>query len=1052
MSVDPVSIGAKVALTAASMAFTMSQRFEGPRLDNLKVTTSAYGTPYPIVFGYRRIDGCIITFSEELREKKVESKTKGGKYTDYKYFWTGFAACAGHEIDAIAKIRMNNQLVFDMTSVGPISVLGGFFQGLSGPVKLTRGKNLRIYLGTEDQQVDPRYAAWCEDRYGPDSATARRGVAGAMFEEIPLDKLGNVVPQISMDVVRTKEVAYLFENIQVGGSGSEGPYFSWDRSRALYYGLNYTIWDVASRTKMVDAEFPVPMGEPAFDREGFIWANGGTLGGTLYRLSPDGHSVVAEVSVGAFTDKVFPIGSSVYMRSYLGLGSEIIRCDSAACIVTEIDFAPAFYFEDLDIHAWAVGLDGTTIHLLDINTNEEWTMASPGGVTGTTSALFNHNGDIFVLIETTAILIDRATMTIVSSVDIGGNSARHLRMMTQMLPGSASFFTNDKEIDTASLATLQTYSTSSWTSNNTIARAYDPVNHALWCLGPPGPPVGATIRYLDRLTAPNMTLGDIVSEVCTMCGISGDDIDVSELTQPVQGYSTVQGQGADMIAPLLEIHDVDACAHNFGIAFRVRGSTADELIDSSEFIAEDGKRFDLSIVQDVRLPARVEFNYADHTADQQPNSATDSLPLSSVATERKKVFDLTTFASDPSEAQPLVERYLRRQWFERELGEATLSVAWAKLEPGDIKTIAVDGEQRTVRFTDIARSGLTLQTKWVRDDPRIHDENASVGPGFDGRDPEAIYISAATKSVVADIPLLDDSHSVSGMPQLYYGAARYAGDWAGAVIWTGDFAEDEFIHWNAVESSEGATWGYVEEELPEVDPWVWDRGSVIVVQLKGGTLTSVTEAEINMDATINQALIGAADRWEVVNFSTATLLGDGRWQLSGFRRGRRGTEGNVGNHAIGDEFWLASALKRDVYGLSEVGETHLFKGQSIGRDPVGVTTIEIEQEGATLKPYAPARLKWVFDGTDLIGTITRRTRLGGRLFNGGVPLSENSEAYEVDVFDGATFKRTIEVSGTNTFTYTAAMAAADGITLPAPPDTLTFQISDEVGRGFALAA
>jgi hypothetical protein len=130
-----------------------------------------------------------------------------------------------------------------------------------------------------------------------------------------------------------------------------------------------------------------------------------------------------------------------------------------------------------------------------------------------------------------------------------------------------------------------------------------------------------------------------------------------------------------------------------------------------------------------------------------------------------------------------------------------------------------------------------------------------------------------------------------------------------------------------------------------------------------------------------------------------------------------------------------------------------FKIQSIGRDVDAAGAIDLTYDGNTLKPYAPASIKWIYDGTDLQGTITRRTRVGGAWIGGStIPLSENSEAYEVDVYNGVTLKRTISVSGTNIFTYTAAMAVADGITFPTPPTVNVFQMSDTVGRGFALAA
>jgi hypothetical protein len=117
-------------------------------------------------------------------------------------------------------------------------------------------------------------------------------------------------------------------------------------------------------------------------------------------------------------------------------------------------------------------------------------------------------------------------------------------------------------------------------------------------------------------------------------------------------------------------------------------------------------------------------------------------------------------------------------------------------------------------------------------------------------------------------------------------------------------------------------------------------------------------------------------------------------------------------------------------------------------------TIPVDFTGATLKPYAPARLDWTTDGTDLFGEIFRRTRVGGAWTGGSaIPLSELTEAYEVDILDGSgNVLRTITVSGTNTFTYTAAQIAADSVSVATPPDANVYQMSDAVGRGFALAA
>ena len=71
-----------------------------------------------------------------------------------------------------------------------------------------------------------------------------------------------------------------------------------------------------------------------------------------------------------------------------------------------------------------------------------------------------------------------------------------------------------------------------------------------------------------------------------------------------------------------------------------------------------------------------------------------------------------------------------------------------------------------------------------------------------------------------------------------------------------------------------------------------------------------------------------------------------------------------------------------------------------------------------------------------------------------VPLAEESEAYEVEVLDGSTVKRTI-ATNTTSVTYTAAQQIADRGALLGPGDTLDiriFQLSELVGRGAPKAA
>jgi hypothetical protein len=538
----------KGAMMAASMAMTASQKIEGPRLDSLDVTTADFGTQLNYFWGKRRMEGCPIFWAEKLREKKTTSKTKGGKYANYKYFGTFAVAICDHEIDAVTRIWMDKHIVYDVTKAGPVSPLLGFFPGLSGaPVKITNGRNMRIYKGTETQEPDPRMESWCEDRYGVDSCPAYRGVSYIVFQDIPLEKFGNRIPQITVEAVKNSSNNYLFETIAPGAS--LGPIFSYDGTRALFYNTNgsktFAIWDTATRTKLISGVVPVgDVDAMAYAPDGKIWVLGGTLGDTLSLISPDGLTNLATVDLGTFTEGPVPLGDRVYLRPYAGAGTTIWIATVAGISAIDVSFTPSHYFEDLNGDDWAVGMAGTNIHLYNITASTEQIVASPGGITGGEAGGFvNSDGNFVIFIDNTAVLIDGAAFAVTTSVAMGTAPIGPFR------PGDARFFSHTKEFDANTLAELRTYSLASWTSANTSGQSYDPTNHAFW--GVTSGSGTRTIRYIDRIGSAVTTLASIIADVSGRCGLVGIELsDLEALTDedaekpPPADNDTAPAEGA----------------------------------------------------------------------------------------------------------------------------------------------------------------------------------------------------------------------------------------------------------------------------------------------------------------------------------------------------------------------------------------------------------------------------------------------------------------------------------------------------------------------------
>jgi hypothetical protein len=96
-------------------------------------------------------------------------------------------------------------------------------------------------------------------------------------------------------------------------------------------------------------------------------------------------------------------------------------------------------------------------------------------------------------------------------------------------------------------------------------------------------------------------------------------------------------------------------------------------------------------------------------------------------------------------------------------------------------------------------------------------------------------------------------------------------------------------------------------------------------------------------------------------------------------------------------------------------------------------------------------------GSDIALSWVRQTRVGGHGWPDGitedVPLAEDSEAYELEVLDGpgGSVVRTATGLTSPSFTYTTAMQAADFVGTQTQLTFRVYQVSAQVGRGFASA-
>ena len=116
--------GAQVGWFLGSMLSSQidPQKIEGPRMSDLRVQTSTYGKPLPIIYGTQRIAGNMI-WSAPIKEVKNEERAgKGGPVNvTYKYFANSAISICEGPITGVRRIWADGKLIYDnATTAKPV--------------------------------------------------------------------------------------------------------------------------------------------------------------------------------------------------------------------------------------------------------------------------------------------------------------------------------------------------------------------------------------------------------------------------------------------------------------------------------------------------------------------------------------------------------------------------------------------------------------------------------------------------------------------------------------------------------------------------------------------------------------------------------------------------------------------------------------------------------------------------------------------------------------------------------------------------------------------
>ena len=151
---------------------------EGPRLKELAVTTSSYGTPIARQFGSVRVPGTVIWATDLIESSNREGGGKNRPATvEYSYSVSMAVALSSRPIRRLGRIWAD----------------GNLLRGAAGDLK-TAGE-LRVWTGHQDQVPDSIISA---DKGV--QCPAFRGLAYCVFEALELGDFGNRIPALTFEI------------------------------------------------------------------------------------------------------------------------------------------------------------------------------------------------------------------------------------------------------------------------------------------------------------------------------------------------------------------------------------------------------------------------------------------------------------------------------------------------------------------------------------------------------------------------------------------------------------------------------------------------------------------------------------------------------------------------------------------------------------------------------------------------------------------------------------------------------------------------------------
>jgi hypothetical protein len=1027
------------------------------KLDNLRIGNASYGKTIPIVYGTCRVATTLLwTTGRKAKKHKEESGGKGGPSQTTTYYTYSL------EIEGVRKIWINGRLMWDKSKA-------------KNKLNLEGSNNLAdsvtIYTGSETQEP----SSLQEAKKGVGNVPAYRGLAYIEFEKLQLEKFGNGMVNVEVEVVKLGSTASgptivheLDVRRPISGTLTDGALGVYDQGTVIWGSafsnsdleFSYTI----TRTDL----FSNPIEVNTYSDTHVFTGAGGTDAGFCkndpYFLWWD--KPAEPGTWGRLYWFKYPIGLEGYLRAEAAISqSAIYHCGvddhnlyHRGGDKDTIRFGDLFYFTCAPVTGGAQNealikyrIDASTlaptIDALDCsNLGTDKTLWSDASSTATiTNGRLWHDAknthEYFFLRRTGTIVSENSFVmmdgdwNIITKWDTSVGGANPISNLTEGSLVSSDGWLMRKNVNFP----LALYSFDPFVDNGPftlVGTLTDPYGNDWGELLPITPTWAMGRDHLfsveGYISAGAVTVRSIVEDQLDRVGIASTEVDATGNTKSIAGYLINQNQSArGAIETLQPIGFFDVAEVDGKLITTERGGAAFKTIPQDDLAARIDNRntdvddMEISRASEYELPRSISLTYINPDDEYETN--TQLVERLTVQGEGVQNAQMPVVLQDET-AMTIADTMLYTHYAEREKITLTLSTKHLDLAPNDVITLGDSGYR--VRVDDVTQDivGVITVQGTIEAADTIYTSVRDLAYVSTTSDVEGFPGPTLYKMMA--LPMLRDADDRTGFYLVLYGPLE---DWEGANLYSSSDNTDYQPIFTLL--TEGKT-GFASTALASANnDTTWDWSNTFNVRMHDSNVLQ-TDTELNVLNGANALAVGREDVY----------------RLSQLLRGRRGTEHATDTHVDGEDVVVLQDDGSVVFvdtAYSDIDVTKFFKGVSIGNFIQYTDPKTFAHSGETLKPHSPVLIRGTRDSdNDVHFTWVRRSRYDYTP-DYQVFLDQDNEVYDVDFYDSAsTLLRTVSSITEASVAYASTDRAADGASAAEVITANVFQVADDIGRGY----